>query len=457
MKRLLYILLFLPLFANGQYYYGQTAASPGTPTRMYFSSTSGGTAITPSYDGGWNVTTSADRRLMGAATDGTSIASKTTGTTGASAVMNILNVQFISAQPLAAQTISGSIKMQMRGNMSSTTSRTGAPSIVIKVVAADGTTVRGTLYSSIGTGFGTNYTTTLTNRALTSTAVTPVTASDGDYLVVEIGWTYKTGTNTSTTATQSFGSSSGTDLTEDNTTTTANNPWIEFSNGILWQTPTLPTTNLWAYYEADDAASITQSSNIVSQWADKSGHGHNWTQSTSAYRPTWDGVSIITFDGNNDQALTLPTINIAQPITVYTILSANITTSGSGIFIFGDPSFTQYSYVSKDATTGNVFLGISASSYFACTDLLTTTNFYCTQFTFNNASSAIRLNSLTATGGSIGTASNYNATVVLGSAAGISGGSILGVKAQYIYVGSSIPPMEDASIRAYLTYKWGKP
>jgi hypothetical protein len=60
-----------------------------------------------------------------------------------------------------------------------------------------------------------------------------VVCEDGDRLVVEFGggralsWTGDFAI--------SFGDNSGTDLPEDDTTTAANNPWLEFSMTIAWQ------------------------------------------------------------------------------------------------------------------------------------------------------------------------------------------------------------------------------
>jgi len=64
------------------------------------------------------------------------------------------------------------------------------------------------------------------------------------------------------------------------------------------------TTNLLAWYDASDLATITDAgSGAVSAWADKSGNGYTLTEATN--RPTTgtrsqNGLNVIDFDGTND-------------------------------------------------------------------------------------------------------------------------------------------------------------
>ena len=72
-------------------------------------------------------------------------------------------------------------------------------------------------------------------------------------------------------------------------------------NETVWN-PSMISTALWL--DAADASTITQSSNLVSQWNDKSGNGRNASASSTA-RPTYSATSFngkpgLTFDGNND-------------------------------------------------------------------------------------------------------------------------------------------------------------
>ena len=75
------------------------------------------------------------------------------------------------------------------------------------------------------------------------------------------------------------------------------------SAGVVPFSP-LSLPNLKAWYDADDAATITGGI-IVSQWNDKSGNGFNLSQSTLTKRPssgtrTLNGKNVIDFDGTND-------------------------------------------------------------------------------------------------------------------------------------------------------------
>lgn len=80
--------------------------------------------------------------------------------------------------------------------------------------------------------------------------------------------------------------------------------------GILTQpsaAPAPPFTPLslspLAWYDASDTSTLTVSSNLVSQWNDKSGNGYNLSQGTSVERPdsgltTRNGLNVVDFDGS---------------------------------------------------------------------------------------------------------------------------------------------------------------
>lgn len=72
-------------------------------------------------------------------------------------------------------------------------------------------------------------------------------------------------------------------------------------NESVWN-PSMISTALWL--DAADSSTITQSSNLVSQWNDKSGNGRNATASSTA-RPTYSATAFnskpgLTFDGSSD-------------------------------------------------------------------------------------------------------------------------------------------------------------
>lgn len=191
----------------------------------YYLGTSTTSLLPLAFDASWEVPGGAAKLYAYDFKDGSSIATFTSNNTGAAAVRDLLIRTFITV-PLAAQTLNTGVVItaQVRGNMSSTTSRTGRGRLVIKVKNEDGTD-----NATIATIFTTAYTTTLTNRTYTFTLASPVTIPAGGRLCFEFGWEYSTGTNTATNGSNSYGSSSATDLSADNTSTTANNPFVNIS------------------------------------------------------------------------------------------------------------------------------------------------------------------------------------------------------------------------------------
>lgn len=115
--------------------------------------------------------------------------------------------------------------------------------VAIKVIKADGTD-RGVLLA-VSASDDTAATppewssTTLTNRRFqdssenASITLSSLAVSDGDYLVVELG-ARQASTSTATNWGARIGDGAASDLAEDDTTTAANNPWIEFSGNLLF-------------------------------------------------------------------------------------------------------------------------------------------------------------------------------------------------------------------------------
>lgn len=197
-------------------------------TRLYLGNDSAPTSPTLATLG-WGITTSADRAKATRATTASVMASKQTA--NSSIVQTLLNRQFVSDE-LAAQTISGNFKGQIRGSESNG-AMDGTAAIGIWVVKPDGSS-RGTLLVITAAALaGSNeYTTSLVNHNhLVSTALSSLAVSDGDRLVIEIGCK-QNGVSSNRNVSHSFGSDSGTDLPEDQTATAANNPWIEFANTL---------------------------------------------------------------------------------------------------------------------------------------------------------------------------------------------------------------------------------
>ena len=133
--------------------------------------------------------------------------------------------------PMAAQTIQEQIiKIQMRGSEFSANNNLHL-SICIRVVSNDGTSVTGTLVEL--TRDTLELTTTLTNRSMAPTCG-EVEAEENDRICIEVGQGGDPSPQGEHDGILSIGDDSGTDLPENDTETTAYNPWIEFANDISW-------------------------------------------------------------------------------------------------------------------------------------------------------------------------------------------------------------------------------
>ena len=201
-------------------------------TRFYFHGGSFVPSISPAYDSEWDRVHNAVRRLMSpsklASISGTYSDLEGTSTSP----YDILARQLIS-RPLKAQTISGTVKGQLRCSESNAAADMCA-ALVIKVVSGDGSVVRGTLLRYFPANLTSEYSTSLTNRYFPpETSVTPVTAQEGDVLVIELG---TRAFNTSITQyifyLHFLDDPNIGDLPVDQTTQTELCPWIEFSADI---------------------------------------------------------------------------------------------------------------------------------------------------------------------------------------------------------------------------------
>jgi len=212
----------LPLLGAGK----SSPSAPAAPTRLYFSDT-GTPGISPAVDAGWASFLNLIRRsLLSAKSGGEGFTSLLPGQVG---VTPRCHLQAISA-PLAAQTISGTIKLQMRTRFitGSPTSQQGA-----RVLSGDGTIVRGTLLAVGQYGPATTYAASLRNKTFADgDALTPVVCQAGDVLVVEVGHD-SAGLHREMIE---IGAPSGTaDLPEDEVEATQLVPWVEFSASLVFQ------------------------------------------------------------------------------------------------------------------------------------------------------------------------------------------------------------------------------
>ncbi|MDD2903720.1 MAG: hypothetical protein PHU44_14945 [Syntrophales bacterium] len=202
-------------------------------TRIYFPSDIV-TPLTPAYDDEWNMTSAAQRWLcVPAKQNSPFVSSNPFVYTASNPPYDVLSWQFISPR-LLAQTISGTVKGQFRAKEFSS-SDDFCRTVVIKVVSADGSTVRGILLAHFPEALASEFATSLANRNFPPPAtLTEVACQQGDRLVIELGhrsfatvYSYENGKI-------EIGDDSATDLPENETTTNQYCPWLEFSADLAW-------------------------------------------------------------------------------------------------------------------------------------------------------------------------------------------------------------------------------
>lgn len=210
-------------------------------TRFYLPSSTGGPAapVSPAFDAGWELTTGGDR-VGCRVTKGTT----TTETVGpraktvATNPANVLTRQYVSVDTIPdSRTISGTVSAAMRAYESSSSANVYLQ-MVIKVVAADGVTVRGTLHPGLttpivsGTGLQNDeFATVPQQQDWLSVSLSPVAAQAGDHIVIELGGRYHTAATTYTHYLYlgSEQSTTGLEYAPSEGSTTNNTPWVEFS------------------------------------------------------------------------------------------------------------------------------------------------------------------------------------------------------------------------------------
>jgi len=143
-------------------------------------------------------------------------------------------LQLISG-PLQAQTINGTVK----GQITAREGDAGADfciAMVIKVVTALGIT-RGVLLSYFPETITTELALLPTNRYCppAATALTELAVEEGDRLVIEIGFRAFNVSTSSLYAYLTLGDNAASDLPENETELEYLNPWIEFSDSLVWK------------------------------------------------------------------------------------------------------------------------------------------------------------------------------------------------------------------------------
>lgn len=209
-------------------------------SRLYYDSTAVPT-LTPTFASEWDTTTDAVRRALN-----TSAASSAMTTQSVNEPLNVVtsNLDYLMGQfispPLATQTIAGTVKGQMRCAENSTGMNARAQ-LIIRVINRGGDVVRGTLYAgdlTTETASPTSeFFSSLRNVKMPRGGSTALTSTDvvyGDRLLVEVGMRLHNDVANARIATFRIGDADAADLAEDETDTDDNNPWIEFSQTLVF-------------------------------------------------------------------------------------------------------------------------------------------------------------------------------------------------------------------------------
>lgn len=122
-------------------------------------------------------------------------------------------------------------------------------------------------------------------------------------------------------------------------------------------------SNLIAWYDADDVATITKDgSDFVSQWDDKSVEGNDVVQATGSKQPKWfdsiqNGKPIIRFDGVDDflNRVTFVSGALTQPVTFVFVCSLPTNTTGNEYLFDGE---TVRTALIREALQYNFFAGL---------------------------------------------------------------------------------------------------
>lgn len=196
----------------------------------------------------WGVTTEATRRVMSPTKDSSTLTdshplfhftNKAANATGC--IRQYVSDPMDAGIAFAA---SDTIKSQVRVKENNVTNNINRQPIFIKVVSQNGVTLRATLKAIGHIGPSTTeWATTLTNRTFadSDTLDASYTTVSGDRLVVEFGGQVSGAGGTNCGGYFQFGSSAGSDLPENESSTSALDPWFEISRTITFLTITPPS------------------------------------------------------------------------------------------------------------------------------------------------------------------------------------------------------------------------
>ena len=244
----------------------------------------------------------------------------------------------------------------------------------------------------------------------------------------------------------------------------------------LWDQSTLlgpggvSPTGLHSWYDASNAASITSSGGVVSQWNDLSGNNRHAVQSSSTARPTTgsttqNGRNVINFDGTQ-QFLLAPASVTSNALTMFSVYKRLSGGQPYGRIISlhnsGGNDYDNTNSLVVHATAASLG-GVTApltGAYRASAHIAGSTINYGTAYLYSatlDGGNYSQNNSGTVVTGTTSTTSLNSNQLDIGAGGPYGGGDqfFYGWFAEQIIFTRVLTPTEITTVRNYLSAKWG--
>lgn len=223
---------------------------------------------------------------------------------------------------------------------------------------------------------------------------------------------------------------------------------------IVWE---LPVAGATAWYDAADTSSITDSSNAVSQWNDKSGNNYNVVQSSAGSKPTTNtntqnGLNIISFDGGDYLQYSNVSLNISQPYTIFGVVKDNDSGATTGRYFIGSVDSTNTAGVATGSSTKQWFYFAGTVQKGSAADSSTHTM----SAILNGSSSGYWKDGTSMTTSNPGTRT-WQSGWTAGSIGNASANWWKGLIGELVFYSSSLSTGDRQSVETYLKNKWGTP
>lgn len=211
-------------------------------------------------------------------------------------------------------------------------------------------------------------------------------------------------------------------------------------------------TNLSAWYDADDATTITESLGAVSQWRDKSAGLNHLDQASGALQPTTGTKQINSknvLDWGGTASMANASISSTQPFWVWMVYQPDVLSGNQGLW--------------EDQAVGRSYLNLSGSIYqlrtptqmnFDCYDRLTVGEVMLCGVLASNTTSSIEQGGRTCYPPStLATGTDGLGGITMGSNA-FGSLNLDGQIAEVVIVSGAMSEIEKLSVEGYLQHKW---